>query len=405
MHLPGEHGDDADDDLPPSAPLPPDDRLWRHPSEVAWSAPPPRAAAAAASTSTPRLWAIALTSGLSGAVLALGVVTLVSGLGGVREVVERVPLTVEDASIQQAGATSGPMAVAARMSPSIVRLEVASDTGLTTGSGIVMRSDGTILTNAHVLDGARTITVILSDGMGYEADLVGSDVLSDVAVVRVVDGDGAPWVPAVLGTAEGLVVGEEAVAIGSPLGLAGPPSVTVGVISALGRRVTSPDGVVLHDMIQTDAPIARGSSGGALCDGNGVVIGLTTARAAAEGGDLGFATPIDMVKSVAAEILGTGAVHNVWLGIEGADLPATDMSLPGVAGAGGAQVHLVTEGGPAAEGGLLDGDVVVAVDGRRIASMSALVVALRRYEPGDVVVLEVNRAGQLLQLSVILAER
>src|SRR5690349_11986902 len=103
--------------------------------------------------------------------------------------------------------------------------------------------------------------------MGFPAHLLGADELSDIAVLGVDDGDAVTWEPAVLGSASTLRVGEEAIAIGSPLGLAGPPSVTVGVISGVGRRVTSGNGVVLHDMIQTDAPISRGSSGGALCDG------------------------------------------------------------------------------------------------------------------------------------------
>jgi putative serine protease PepD len=415
-------GDHADDELPedPGAegvgaarpPLPPDDRLWRHPSELAAApsaAGPPAGPAPLPSAGAPRLWSMVLAAGLSGAALALAMVALVGGFGDdvTQRVTERVP-AAETVAGGPADA-EGVVGVAEAVSPSIVRIETALD-GITgsSGSGVVIRDDGTILTNAHVVAEADTITIVLADGTGLPGHVVGSDASTDVAVVVVDDSHrgSVTWEPAVLGSAEDLRVGEQAVAIGSPLGLAGGPSVTVGVVSGLGRRVVA-EGEVLHDMIQTDAPIARGSSGGALCDGSGVVVGLTTAVASsATGSDgLGFAIPIDLASDIADRIVAEGVVRWVWLGIEGSDLAPTEASMPGLPETGGVRVDAVSEGGPAADAGVQGDDVVVAVDGTRIATMSDLVVALRSYRPGDVVDLQVRRAGEDLSMVVTLAER
>ena len=155
-----------------------------------------------------------------------------------------------------------------------------------------------MLTNNHVVQGASSITAVMSDGDKVKARIVGTDPLTDIAVVKL-DADPQPAV-AMLGTAESLKVGQLAVAIGSPLGLAGGPSVTVGVVSAIGRQVDGGDGIPLLDMIQTDAPIAPGSSGGALVDASGEVIGITTALAVDDSGPrgLGFATPVDVARTV-----------------------------------------------------------------------------------------------------------
>lgn len=410
MPWPGERGGDGGADDDPVAdggtsrtPPPPDDRLWRHPSEVAWATPAP-----AASRPT-RVWTIALTSGLTGAVLALGVVALVSDLGRTERVVERVP--VRDAAttgVEARARRDGVPGVAGAVSPSVVRLDVATPAGTVTGSGVVFRDDGTILTNAHVVEGGGDLTVVLADGTGVPATVAGVDEYTDVAVVVVDESHrgGTTWVPAVLGSATDLEVGEAAIAIGSPHGLTGGPSVTAGVVSALGRRVDA-DGVVLHGMIQTDAPIARGSSGGALCDGDGVVVGITTALATSDGGPdgLAFAIPIEIARAVAEELLGGGDVRHARLGIEGTDLAATEASVPGIAGMGGVRVVDVQAAGPAAAAGIVAGDVVVRIGERRVAGMSDLVAVLRGYDPGDVVDVELRRAGELLTVTVTLGER
>ena len=354
------------------------------------------------------MWSIALTSGLTGAVLALGVVALVGGIGDdvTQRVIERVAPAGERFSLAGRDGTGVPY-VAASVSPSVVRLDVTTDAGAVTGSGVVLRDDGTIVTNAHVVDGARSVTVVRPDGVGVPGEVVGSDRLTDIAVVVVDEEHRGPtaWTPALMGTADDLEVGQTAVAIGSPLGLAGAPSVTVGVVSGLGRRVAA-EGLVLHDLIQTDAPIAQGSSGGALCDESGVVIGITTALASSDAGadGLGFAIPADVARAVAEQLL-DGDVRHPWLGIEGADLAPTEASLPGIAEMGGVRVVGVDAGGPTATAGLEPGDVIVAFGGDRITSMSELVAALRSHRPGDTVVVEARRGDDVVAVEVVLAER
>ena len=389
------------DQGPLGPPPPPDDRLWRHPSEVAWG---PAVAPAPLPARPPRLWGIALTSGLTGAVLALGVAAIVGGIGDrvTQRTVERVP--VDDRIVSLAVKERGGVpAVAAAVSPSVVRLDIVTDAGESSASGVVLRDDGTVVTNAHVVDGARSITIVLHDGTGVPGRVVGADRLTDVAVVVAADEfrDAAVWVPAVMGSAADLEVGQTAVAIGSPLALAGAPSVTVGVVSGLGRRVSA-DGLVLHDLIQTDAPIGEGSSGGALCDGAGVVVGLMTAVGTGDG--VGFAVPAEVVSAMADQLL-AGGVRHPWLGIEGADLAPTEASVPGLADMGGVRVIEVDRTGPAAAAGLQPDDVVVVLDGERVTSMSDLVVALRAREPGDRVVVEVRRGADVVSVDVVLGER
>jgi S1-C subfamily serine protease len=258
-----------------------------------------------------------------------------------------------------------------------------------------------------VVEGARTITVVRPDGIGVPGRVAGADRLTDIAVV-VVDPDhrdvGA-WEPAIMGSADDLEVGQVAVAIGSPLGLAGAPSVTVGVVSGLGRRIAA-EGLVLHDLIQTDAPVGQGSSGGALCDGDGVVVGITTALASDEAGadGLGFAIPAEVARAMAEQLL-SGDVRHPWLGIEGADLAATEASVPGIAGLGGVRVVEIDPAGPAAAAGLLARDVIVSFDGDRVTTMSELVVELRAHEPGEVVVVEAMRGPDVVAVELVLAER
>lgn len=395
--------DDPDDDLSGSGPLlPPEDRLWRHPSELTPAGPDPTGWLVDPPAPARPVWPVAVGSGMVGALVAIAAVALFADGAGTRivqrEVVERVAVTSVDVGF--GAPRPGVVDIAARVSPAITRVDVAGDRS---GSGVVFRNDGYLLTNAHVVDGGGDVTVVLADGEEHEGEVVGVDRETDIAVVRI-DGDGLPT--AVLGTAEGLQVGETAVAIGSPLGLRGGPSVTAGVVSALGRRVDRSDGQpALHDMIQTDAPIQPGSSGGALVDASGAVVGITTAIAVSEVGaeGLGFATPIDVARSVAGEIVATGEAQHVWIGVEGMDMTAEDADDRGVEG--GALVGRVVPGSPAAAAGVEAGDEVVAVAGREVATMSALVVALRRHEPGDEVDLTYVRDGRARTVTVTLEEK
>lgn len=393
-------GDDGAETADFRAPPPPDDRLWRHPSEVERPAPPSTAAPGRSRPTSS--WAAPLVAGLVGSVLTFGLIASTGALGDSGD-----PVVVREAvqQIVPAGGGSpedGVVRVAEEVSPAIVRIQVSGDQP-GTGSGVVFRDDGHLLTNAHVVDGAEEITVVLADGSEYQGRLVGADELTDIAVVKV-DGD-EPFPTAVLGSAAGLRVGQETVAIGSPLGLIGGSSVTTGVVSALGRRVSGQGRAPLLDMIQTDAAIAPGSSGGALLDGRGAVIGITTAIAISEAGaeGLGFATPIDIARSVADDIIVTGRAVHVWLGIEGRDLDATSARDAGVPG--GAVVVSVVEGGPAAAGGLEADDVIVAAASEEVRSMSALVILLRRLDPGDEIALEVLRSGERETVDVELGVR
>jgi serine protease Do len=369
------------------APPPPDDRLWRHPSEVDPSlSPPPRRRRSRDAGP----WATPLVSGLVGSVLTFALVASTGAL----DRPARDPVVIREVTAPLVPTSGAPepdrvVRIAEEAGPAIARIDVDGDQP-GTGSGVMLRDDGYVLTNAHVVDGARSIQVVMADGAEHDGELVGSDEVTDIAVVKI-DGH-QPFPVAVFGSAAELRVGQTTVAIGSPLGLIGGSSVTTGVVSALGRRVSGRDGPVLLDMIQTDAAIAPGSSGGALLDGTGAVIGITTAIAVSEVGaeGLGFATPVDIARSVADDIIATGSAVHVWLGVEGRDLDDASAEEAGIPG--GAAVVSVVDGGPAAIAGLAAGDV-------------ALILTLRRLRPGDGVDLGVLRGGERRTVGVTLGAR
>ena len=367
------------------SPPPPDDRLWRHPSELVTT---DRGGARGP-------WVSTLVAGLTGSVLTVGLLVVTGMLDN--DTVER-PVTTREA-IQSAvsprsSGTSEIVRAIATASPAIVRVEVDGDEpGV--GSGVVYRDDGLVLTNAHVIDEASHITVVLSDGRRLTARPLGADTETDVAVIAV-EASG-PFTTALLGQSDRLQVGAPAIAIGSPLGLEGGSSVTTGVISALGREIETQDGRELQDMIQTDAAIAAGSSGGALLDTDGAVIGITTAFAVTDLGaeGLGFATPIELVRAVADELVAFGKVRPVWFGVRGAS-----SSEPA-----GVRVDEVMRASPAAEAGLREGDMIISVDGREVRSMPSLRAVLKRRHPGDAVPVVYLRGDERRSTEVTLAER
>lgn len=384
--------DDGLDDDPSSYRTPPlpDDRLWRHPSEMR----PKRSAGE-------RTWLVASISGLVGALLASGVVVVAGGIGNraTERIVEREEVPVR--TVASTPGTESVVDIAQRVRPAITQIRVEGKQGDASGSGVLFQSDGHLLTNFHVIDGADAVKVVIDSGRELAAKVVGSDPENDVAVLKI---DGGPFPVAALGTAADLHVGQSAIAIGSPLGLAGGPSVTVGVVSALHRRLDTQSGTPLLDMIQTDAPISPGSSGGALLDSDGAVIGLTTAVATTDGAQgLGFATPIDIARSSADQLIAGGKVVHVWLGIEGTDVDPTtakEMSIDG-----GALIGRVVQGSPADKSGLQARDVIVALDNQPVKSMGALVVALRTHRPGDAVSVDVRRGKDQRRMTVSLIER
>ncbi len=406
----GTGGDDGFDDSGFSTPLPLDDRIWRHPSELDRPGGHRRGGARHGRRAGTG-WPTSVASGLVGSVLTVGAIVatgIMTEEPQVRETVVRETVVRETVAPAMAtrvgsGATGGAVVrIAAEASPAIVRIEVRGDVD-GSGSGVVFRDDGHVLTNAHVVDQADRIMAVLADGTALEGELVGVDVTTDVAVVKVAQAE--PMPTALLGSATDLAVGQPTVAIGSPLGLLGGSSVTTGVVSALGREVAGQDGPPLLDMIQTDAAIAPGSSGGALLDMRGTVIGITTAIAVSQVGSegLGFAVPIDLAVRVATQLIDVGRAVHVWLGIEGRDLDAAEAADAGLRG--GAQVTDVMGGSPADAGGLEAGDIISGVGDQQVPSMSGLVVALRERAPGDVVTLRVVRAGDERQHQITLEER
>ena len=384
-----------DEPQPYREPPSPDDRLWRHPSEIVVKRAPVRR----------QLWMVALASALAASVLSTGLAVVAGSLLESDDGVASRP-AVDTGGVLPgpsiaAGSKADVVAIAERVRPAIVQLRVERGRS-GSGSGVLFRSEGYVLTNAHVVEGASSVSVVLSNGREHPAQVVGFHSDSDTAVVKI---EGGPFPVAQLGTTMDLKVGQEAIAIGSPLGLIGGPSVTVGVVSALHRTVRTRGGQPLSDMVQTDAPIAPGSSGGALLDAGGRVIGITTAVAMTDTGaeGFGFATPIDSARSVAEQLITTGKVVTVWLGVEGGDLDgatALDLNVNG-----GAIVERVKADSPAERAGLAARDVIVGVDGRPVTSMGMLAGAVRAHRPGDVLMLDIVRDRQHHGMKVTVAER
>lgn len=394
--------DDADDDqarLGP--PLPPEDRLWRHPSELGRPAEP-RVASTVRPARRGSAWPAVALAGLSGAVLTIAVMAMTGGLARrtvEHPVVEKVAMTPVVSSPMVRG-DRGVEAITDQVGPAIVRLEVDGADGTTSLSGVLFRDDGMILTSAHSLRGSSAVDAVLADGRRLPATVLGLDDATDVAVVHV-EGDGLPVV--VLGSTERLAVGATAVVIGSPLGVDGGPFATTGVISATARKVATADGRWLHGMIQTDAPIAAGCIGGALVDTAGAVIGIVTSSGAASEDGFGFATPIELARRVAGQLVANGHAVHGWLGIAGADLSATHAEALGLRS--GVLIEQVVTGGPADVAGLEPGDVITKLDGSRVVSMSALVVAMRDHEPGHDVVIGYRRDGRAVEATVTLSAK
>ena len=297
-----------------------------------------------------------------------------------------------------------PAAVGEAVVPAVVTVQIGAQTptGVIpqgSGSGVIIDTAGFIVTNDHVAGDAGSLRVVLSDGRVYEATLVGTDPVTDLAVLRIE----ADTLTAVrFGSTEEMQVGDTTVAIGNPLGLDGGPSLTVGVLSAFGREVRTSATSTLYGMIQTDAPITQGSSGGALVDGAGRLIGITTAVGVSEVGieGIGFATPIEIVERVIADILDDGVVAHALLGIN-VSTSFTEIA-DGGARPTGVAVDAIEPGSAADTSGLQLGDVIKVVEGIAVDTSSELISALRRLGAGDLVTLEIERSGLQLDVPVTL---
>ncbi|MFN2557296.1 MAG: S1C family serine protease [Nitriliruptorales bacterium] len=289
--------------------------------------------------------------------------------------------------------------IVAEVEPSVVA--VLSENG--EGSGVIYRSDGTIVTNYHVVAGARRVQIQLADGSSLPAAVLATDEPTDLAVLRI-ERDNLP--PARFATSLP-TVGELAIAIGNPLGLEN--TVTAGIISGVQRSVpaSGPIPASLVDLIQTDAPISPGNSGGALVNGRAEVVGISVAYVPPGLGavSIGFAIPAPAVTDVVEQLLAGGQVRHAFLGIEYAPITPQIAQRFGLETATGVLVVAVVPGSPAATAGLVPGDAIASFDGQPVREVSDLLVALRRAQPGQVATLSVLRGGQTREVRVVLSER
>jgi len=270
-----------------------------------------------------------------------------------------------------------------------------SYTSQSLGSGFVWSSEGIIVTNNHVVEGASRITVNFSDGTQVPARLIGVDPDSDVAVLRV---DAKNLLAAPIGTSSDLLIGETVIAVGNPFGLSG--TVTTGVVSALGRSVPSKEaGRTFTDFIQTDASINPGNSGGPLLNIEGRVIGINTMIYANAQG-IGFAIPVDRAKKVIQDILRYGQVHSAWIGAVTATITPEEARRTGLRASRGALVARVITGSPAQAAGLKPGDIITAVAGRPVDSREAFSTYTATVPSGRPLPLTVSRDGATQSISV-----
>jgi S1-C subfamily serine protease len=305
--------------------------------------------------------------------------------------------TATPTSVAPSGAPTSVADIYQRVSPGVVYIAVRTPQGQASGSGFVYDKDGYIVTNDHVVQDATSVSVRFSEnGDPIDARVVGTDPSTDLAVVKVdpsrVQGG---LKPLQLSASKDLRPGDPAIAIGSPFGLQG--TVTSGIVSALNREIQAPNGFTISGIIQTDAAINPGNSGGPLLDGHGRVIGVNS-QIATNGTDansgVGFAVPVDVVKSVIPQLQRDGKIDRAWLGVSSSEDPPRD----------GALVQDVT-GAPAARAGLRPGDLIVQFDGRKIASPSDLGQAVLTRKPGDTVEVVVQRNGSRQTLKVTLGSR
>jgi putative serine protease PepD len=312
-----------------------------------------------------------------------------------------------DSSSNDTQATSGQVEkVAQAVLPSVVQINVAGGQEAGSGTGIVISSDGDILTNNHVVEAAAqqgTITVAFSDGTTTPAEIVGRDPKTDLAVIKV---DRNGLTPASFGKSSDLAVGEEVVAIGSPFGL--ESTVTSGIVSALNRPVSSSDGTgqntTVFPAVQTDAAINPGNSGGPLVDLSGRVVGINSAirsggttSASAGSIGLGFAIPIDLAKSVADQLVKGETVEHALIGVTVRPAVSSD-DITGI----GAEITEVADDSAGAKAGLEPGDIVTAINGQPVGSSDALVAGIRGYRPGEEVTLTYLRDGKKNEAKVTL---
>ncbi|MGI8803130.1 MAG: S1C family serine protease [Solirubrobacteraceae bacterium] len=383
--------------------------------------------------STVRSFVAALVGGalVAAAILGFGV----GGAGNATTtIVQQAPLAPSNAST---GSTAGltPRDIYKRAAPGVVfvRANITQQSqsqspfdlfpqtqqGQATGSGFVIDKNGTILTNAHVIEGATKVTVQFEDQKIVNARVIGKDLNSDLALLKVTP-DGLSLDPLPLGESKGIQVGDPTIAIGNPFGL--DRTLTTGVVSALQRQIRAPNGFAIDNVIQTDAPINPGNSGGPLIDATGKVIGVNS-QIETGGGQgsvgIGFAVPIDTAKQVIPQLEHGGAVQRAYLGLSSVTIDATLDSL-GLPVKRGALIEGVNAGSPALKAGVkagtvqaqvnggsiaLGGDIVVGVDGKAVNASDDLSTLIGSHKPGDTVTLDVIRGGKHVSIPIKLGLR
>jgi S1-C subfamily serine protease len=378
---------------------------------------------------------VALAAAVVGAGAAVGIVSAFDlGGGKTTTVVEQAPLTRADEASDGKGLTARDIykrdaaGVVFIKSQVVQRTQSPFDFGLpqeqrgeATGSGFVIDRDGTIVTNAHVVNGATKVTVTFQNDKTVDAKVLGKDESTDLAVLKV-DPEGLSLTPLQLGTSRTVQVGDPTVAIGNPFGL--ERTLTTGVISATKRTIQAPNNFEIDGVIQTDAAINPGNSGGPLIDATGKVIGINSQIATGGNGNgsvgIGFAVPIDTAKRIIPQLEKSGRVDRGFLGITSIpiDQSLADLNLPV---AHGALVQTVTPGSPAAKAGIragsttatlssgdtiqLGGDVITKVDDKAIRSADDLASAIATKKKGDEVTLTIVRDGKTKSVRVTLADR
>ena len=278
------------------------------------------------------------------------------------------------------------------------------------GTGVIFDPQGLVLTNNHVITGSDNITVTLDDGRQFQGEVVGADILSDLAVLRIPGGDYTA-LPLDGKRDSVLRVGDWVIAIGNALALPGGPTVTVGVVSALGRSIESTPGVTLYDLIQTDTVINPGNSGGPLIDLQGSLVGINTAvqRLSASGSvveGIGFAIDVDTAFQVAQQLVERGYVRWAWMGVILADLIPELAAEVGLPIREGVVIQNTIINGPAAEAGIRPGDIVVSANGHKLATVSDLTRLLKQeFKAGQEIDIEIFRDGGNKVVELVLGER
>ncbi|MGH9075260.1 MAG: S1C family serine protease [Acidimicrobiales bacterium] len=418
----GAEDEEGAPEEPLRPPPDPDDRLWRHPSEVAGGlsasgsgapgAPGPGATQVRRWPRRGRLAGVVLAAGAAGALLSTGLLMAsgqpdlhIASVGsGASRARTSTPTTASAGAPAIPGATTIQVSPDLRemiqhLLPGVVAIDASGPTGHRRGTGLVYRSNGMIVTTTLLVDGANTLTVTSSDGRQWSANVLGTDPGTGIAVISV-PATGLTALP--LGSSDGLQVGQMAVAVTAGTQGGTPFHVAFGLIDAVHQQVSMKGGRALLNAVETAAPPAN-PVGGVVLDDHGRVIGLLQSVLAQGGSTLGVATPVSTVEEAASQLAAGESVVHAWLGVVGSDLSAARARPFGLAG--GATVDQVEPASPAAIAGVEPGDVITAVNGTPVTSMTALQEDLASLTPGSPIFLGLLRHGVPVMLSVTLDGR